>query len=243
MKHYHLNTVGSTNDYAKELLETNSLVAVSANYQTAGRGRKNRNWFGNFGDNLYLSIGIDHSKIKVKSNLVLYQAIGCLAVKRTIETLTGFKSTRIKYPNDLIVKSEDQWKKLCGVLAEHSFIGNQCQTTVIGVGVNIRQTEFTGEIAETAISLSNMGFDLDIDNILPILINNFEYFFSLSSKELMRLWKNELKIENKDVRIVGENAAYIVKQMKEDGQLELINTQTGKIRIINNGDSIRYDLD
>ena len=243
MQHYHLNTINSTNDYAKELLETEPLVAVSADHQTAGRGRKNKNWLGNFGDNLYLSIGIDHSKVKVKSNLVLYQAIGCLAVKKSIEALTKLRSLRIKYPNDLMVRSGGSRKKICGVLAEHSFIGQDCQSTVIGIGVNIRQKDFPVEISDTAISLHNLGYDIQLDDMTSVLISDIEFYLKKSSKELMKIWKNELNIENKSVKIVGEDGSYFVKQLKEDGQLELVNTQTSDIRIINNGDSIRYDLD
>ena len=243
MQHYHLNTISSTNDYAKELLETEPLVAVSADHQSAGRGRKNKIWFGNFGDNLYLSIGIDHSKVKVKSNLVLYQAIGCLAVKKSIEALTKLKSLRIKYPNDLMVRFGENRKKICGVLAEHSFIGQDCQNTVIGIGVNIRQKEFPAEISDTAISLLNLGYDIQLNDMTSVLISDLDFYLKKSSNELMRIWKKELNIENKSAIIVGEEGSYFVKRLMEDGQLKLVNTKTDDIRIINNGDSIRYDLD
>jgi biotin-(acetyl-CoA carboxylase) ligase len=50
---FHLPRVTSTNDYARELLRTYPYVLVSAQHQTAGRGRKGRAWIGDHGANIY----------------------------------------------------------------------------------------------------------------------------------------------------------------------------------------------
>ena len=51
------NTVDSTNKYAKEHLdELEDQTVIYANMQTAGRGRLQRKWYSNSGDNIYASI-------------------------------------------------------------------------------------------------------------------------------------------------------------------------------------------
>jgi hypothetical protein len=68
---------------------------------------------------------------------------------------------------------------------------------------------------------------------------------------LFEMWKQELKIIGKKVAIVGEDEPYgffrkanlwKVRHILSDGRLEAYSTITGEKRIIDNGDSIRYEI-
>src|SRR5262249_10358506 len=57
---------------------------------------------------------------------------------------------RIRWPNDLLVDG----RKVCGILAEAASAGGErVQHVVLGIGINLEQSEFPGDLAERATSL------------------------------------------------------------------------------------------
>lgn len=117
MEYFHYKIITSTSDYAKILLENNDEVIVTADYQTAGRGRNRNTWVGSDYENVFLSYGINHFNPINFKQAALYQAIGCLAVSNTLrkcnETVSSEPASikqpihisnttfKIKYPNDI----------------------------------------------------------------------------------------------------------------------------------------------
>lgn len=123
----------STNSRLVEAAQTASIhgLVCLAERQTAGRGRRGRNWFSPFGGNLYLSLGWSfNAGVSTLEGLSL--AVG-VALARTLEQL-GIEGALLKWPNDLLI---DQGK-VAGILIETvGDMDSHCQV-VIGVGVNVR---------------------------------------------------------------------------------------------------------
>jgi prevent-host-death family protein len=63
-------------------------------------------------------------------------------------------------------------------LVEHSFSGSSCQSSVIGIGVNINQSEFPEELIDIATSIKALGYNFECFKILPNLIDNILNFLS-----------------------------------------------------------------
>jgi len=149
---FYQRSVTSTNDVAKEAGQDRSLrrAVFIADEQTAGKGRKGRTWASPRGDGLYMSFllrpDIDPSRI---SGLTLMAAV---ALTDAIASTTGL-SAGIKWPNDILIGG----KKTAGILTESLLNMDGVDFIVCGIGINVAQPRFDGELADTATSLAMSG--------------------------------------------------------------------------------------
>lgn len=154
MNKIHFDIIGSTNDYAKELLDKSSHnlkslneTIIYADEQTGGRGRVNRHVH-------CPATGIYVSMIYVPENPVtnaaLLTATTAVAISRAIKKVYN-KDTSIKWVNDLYYEG----KKVCGILTEGwvNYNTSTVDAAVIGFMVNIATTDFPDELKDKAISL------------------------------------------------------------------------------------------
>lgn len=245
IKKYFFKEISSTNDVAKELLVNDDLIVVSAECQTKGKGRNENKWIGNSGENIYCSFGIKH-KLSISINqVIIYQAIGAIvsaqALRKATERAANFK---IKYPNDVMAQMPDNsFGKICGVLAEHTFQGSICTESVIGIGVNINQTIFSGITANTPTSLKLLcNRDFSTNEILELMTDNFLNIYNLDYSKLFGIWNAELNFNNKRVKVKDRVGNYEICELLQEGKVKIKNLDSNKIEYIDNGDSIRYDL-
>ena len=141
----HLDTLGSTNDRARELAVTGAPhgTVVAAERQTAGRGRQGRTWSAPRGRALTLSVLVRLEPPELEA-LPLAAAV---AVAEACEVLAGVKCT-IKWPNDVWIDG----RKVAGILIEARPTE---RWAVIGIGLNVNTTadELAEELRATATSL------------------------------------------------------------------------------------------
>ena len=146
-----LSLTDSTNDDARRaaLGGANSGHTVVADRQQAGRGSQGRVWSSPGGLDLYLSI-VDRPPLSIAALPPLTLAVG-LGVASAVDALLGatLPGARVKWPNDVWLDG----KKCAGVLVEASSQGEQLQSLVIGIGLNLNRLAFEGELAESATSL------------------------------------------------------------------------------------------
>jgi len=128
--------IDSTNTVALSwaLKNARSGYVVVAEQQSAGRGRRGRNWVSPFGCNLYCSVvwGFQNGAAALEG---LSLAVG-VAVARALKTI-GISQVEMKWPNDVL------WggRKLAGILLEMSGdAAGHCQV-VIGIGINVSMTD------------------------------------------------------------------------------------------------------
>lgn len=237
--HFQYQTVSSTNDVARELLQRFPVVLVSALYQTHGRGRHGREWLGEFGKNIYCSLGVRHDHPLSACEAASYLALGALALWETVSVLTTTPELfRVKYPNDLLGRCPDgTWRKLAGVLVEHVRKPDE-HLTVVGIGLNVQQTSFPPSLAQTATSLALLGFDITPEEALQRLKHSLEVLVPLSPAELLQCWRGLLNIEGQRILVHGEPGIWTARRLYDDGRLEI--EHNGHRIIITDGDSIRY---
>ncbi|RAP23104.1 biotin--[acetyl-CoA-carboxylase] ligase [Candidatus Marinamargulisbacteria bacterium SCGC AG-343-K17] len=144
-------TIDSTNETAKRLLSfgRKSSVAIISKKQTNGKGQYGRVWESSSSDGLYYSLLLKGSRfpkdLSGAENRVIVSNI------QNIISLISGEKTEFKEPNDIYLDD----KKLGGVLIE-SFPNHKneyCDAVIIGIGLNINQKEFSGELEKKAISL------------------------------------------------------------------------------------------
>ena len=147
------DTLDSTNIRAKQLAQEGAPdgAVVTADLQTAGRGRMDRSFQSPRGKGVYLTALLrPHLP---PERLLPVTAMAGVAVCDAVEELCGVRPG-LKWPNDPVLGG----RKLCGILTELSLEGEtgRVQYLVLGIGVNVGQTaeDFSPEVAEVATSLS-----------------------------------------------------------------------------------------
>jgi len=240
IERFHFKEISSTNDYAKELIKDKSLIAVSADFQLSGRGRNSKVWEGEAFKNIYLSFAINHKNHKPYQFPSRYQALGALLVFNVLSKYISENNIRIKYPNDIYLM-DNGFKKVSGILIEHSIHGKNAEYSIIGIGINISQNKFSDEIRNNTTSLNNLGFEVNLNTIYDQLILEFEKLIFKSELEIFIDWREKLNIINKNVFQIGRNRYAYIKHINDDCSLLAFDENNFEIRV-DNGDSIRYEL-
>lgn len=131
-----LKSVDSTNEEARRhISDIDNLSVLSAYEQTAGRGQRGNTWTSNAGENLMFSIVLKYPTVMAKDHFALNE-VAALSVADFLRTY-GIQA-KIKWPNDIYVDD----RKICGILIENSFRGQEISSSVIGIGLNINQRNF-----------------------------------------------------------------------------------------------------
>ncbi|TDH24083.1 biotin--[acetyl-CoA-carboxylase] ligase [Segetibacter sp. 3557_3] len=134
-----LSEVGSTNNYAMERVQAQMAEHGStwfANHQTAGKGQRGKSWITAPGENITMSIVLDCTGLPIHRQFDLHAVIA-VAGRKFLEAYAG-DDTRIKWPNDLYWKD----RKAGGILIENVVRGNHWKFAVVGIGINVNQTQF-----------------------------------------------------------------------------------------------------
>lgn len=124
-------------------------TCVFAHEQTKGKGQRSKQWISNKDENIILSIIVAPYGLPPAQQFSLSMAVA-LGVYRFFNHYAG-DETRIKWPNDLYWRD----RKAGGILIENSLQGNSWQWAVIGIGINLNQTQFP-ELENKAVSLKQI---------------------------------------------------------------------------------------
>ena len=145
---YHFFKTDSTNRVAMELGYAGEPegAVVLAEEQTAGRGRAGRSWHSERGAGLYVTLLLRPKLSPVQAPLLTMLA--GLSAHTAVLAQTGL-SAELKWPNDLLLNG----KKLGGILTEMHAEPNAVRFVIIGIGINVSQEKFPGELGATATSL------------------------------------------------------------------------------------------
>jgi len=217
-----LNEVESSNNYATGLA-LHGLAqhghAVLARFQSAGKGQRGRSWQGAPGQNIALSVILDMKGVSISRNFELSMAIA-LGVYDFFSHFAGEK-TRIKWPNDIYWSD----RKAVGILIENSIKGQNWQWGVAGMGINMNQSAFTGEMAAKAVSLRQItGKSYDIEEAAKTLCSYLENRYQTFLKDPERLltaYNQVLYKKDQPVTVLykGQNIEVTIHMVDAAGRL------------------------
>jgi len=236
--HEHHTVLGSTNDralaWAREGAPHGALV--TADEQTAGRGRRGRTWCSTPGLNLYTSVVLHLSSLGATSAaLSLAVAVG---LREGLDGL-GLPPVDLKWPNDLLIEG----RKLGGILCESRWQGPQVQA-VVGFGVNLHQREFPPELEGTATSFARHGVLRPRAEVLASLLEALEDavevfltngFAPLRDRYVRHCpWLGE-RLTVEDPEAPGQRIDVFAEDVSLDGRL-LVRDAAGRSRHLTSGE-------
>ena len=160
------SNIASTQDTARQIALDGHLLpfAITAETQSAGRGRRGKSWDSPQGG-LWLTLAL-----AVPSPEAIRQSamVAAHAVASVVLTETGVR-TLIKWPNDLLVKR----RKVCGILAE-TLVRPGTTTLLVGIGLNVNNAVPPDQLPHVTSLRGELGRTIDVLPLCASILNMVE---------------------------------------------------------------------
>jgi BirA family transcriptional regulator, biotin operon repressor / biotin---[acetyl-CoA-carboxylase] ligase len=168
----HHRLTDSTNERAKELALADAPhgTLVTADEQSAGRGRQGRAWSAEPGEALLLSLVL-------RSLDELLPLRAAVAVAQSLPV-----PAQIKWPNDVWIGG----KKVSGILVEGR---PQEGWAVLGIGLNVATRSFPDELSEIATSLALEGLSTSREEVLRSLLASLDRLLVADAADVLAAWQ------------------------------------------------------
>ena len=208
MKIFKLENTDSTNNYCKKLVsEIREDAVVIAKTQSGGHGTKGRS-FSSCKGGVYLSkLAFYPCKAKDSFKLMIKSALA------VVMTLKAFNvNAVIKWPNDVFVNG----KKICGILIENNFQGDDVFYSITGIGINVNN-ELPEGLSDIAISVKQIVGEQNIDAVSSTLIYNLNRDYTVEE------YKKYSCVLGKEITVIkgGKIFKALAADITSDGRLVL----------------------
>lgn len=205
-----LKEVDSTNTYLKQALSNSTPFAegtvIMAEAQLAGRGQTHNSWHSQAGLNLTFSILLNPHFLPVDKQFELNKAMS-LALNDVLEKYFGAEA-KIKWPNDSYIGQD----KIGGMLIENILQGDRIKHAIIGIGLNVNQTDFPLSLQNVTSFKKILHTDYDLKMLLAEICKSVEArYLQLRAGNIAQIHQSYLK----KLYLLGEWAKF-----KMDGRIE-----------------------
>jgi BirA family transcriptional regulator, biotin operon repressor / biotin---[acetyl-CoA-carboxylase] ligase len=235
---YHFFRTDSTNRVGMELGYAGEPegAVILAEEQSAGRGRAGRSWQSERAAGIYLTLLL-RPKISPMQAPLLTMMAG-LSAHAAIQTQTGLRLD-LKWPNDLMLNS----KKLGGILTEMHADTSLVRFVIVGIGINVNQEKFPGELNTMATSLrAETGKNQSRLELLARLLREFESDYNRFLREgaasvTERFTKASSYAVGKRVRVTNGRESFtgVTAGLAPEGLLQ-VEREDGKTIMVIAGD-------
>ena len=208
-------------------------LIILADSQTDGKGRLGRTWYSAPGTGVYIST-------LIRPNLPPEQLpiLTLMAGLATVIAVNEFSSNRaqLKWPNDLLLNG----KKIAGVLCEYH--PKNIPAVIIGIGINVNQTQFPADIKEIATSLKlETGEEINRTSLIKQLITQLDFQYSELKKykveTLIKNWTRHTDLFGKTITLKKSSQSITGKAIRLDnlGRLVIAN-ESGEETALDSGE-------
>ncbi|WAC41484.1 biotin--[acetyl-CoA-carboxylase] ligase [Pedobacter sp. SL55] len=171
-----LSAVDSTNNYLKNLTSNSEPLpegtVIMAEHQFAGRGQLGNVWYAEPGKNLTFSLLLRPSFIAIEQQFVLNMLVSVALNEVLLKYLPNGLS--VKWPNDIFLDD----KKIGGILIENVIVGRVIKQSIIGIGLNINQSVFDGELKDRTVSIAQiLQQDVNLMALLAEICTQIEQLY------------------------------------------------------------------
>jgi BirA family biotin operon repressor/biotin-[acetyl-CoA-carboxylase] ligase len=213
----------STNDLMAQMSAKNKLhegAIIITNHQTKGKGQRGNRWDSPAGKNLTFSLFLKPNFLKPSQQFELNR-IASLALLDVIKVLSSEAKVFVKWPNDLMLNK----KKVAGILIENSINQNGISECIVGIGLNVNQTE---NLLPSATSLSKQfEREFDLEKVLLQIVQRLEHYYLIGRSGDFRFihesYESNLYLKDKVAfyeDVIGKFNG-IIRKVHADGVLEI----------------------
>lgn len=226
------DTLDSTQEEVRRhISELDNLSVTAALYQTSGKGQRGNRWDSEKGRNLMFSIllrpGLGGVPEVPAPGQFFISLVASLAVHATLQDY-GI-SSKIKWPNDIYAGN----KKICGMLIENTLGPKGIKESIIGIGLNVNQTDFPPQLMNPTSMARLTHREYDIKEVLDKLLGHFTDFLGTPAGQLRESYLSHLFRLGERAEYVdtasGESFEGIIKGITDDAFL-LVEKSGGEIR-------------
>lgn len=220
----HFDKIDSTNNWGKNnahILPKDKITIITAEEQTAGRGRFQKRWFSTPAENICATFCFFvEEKFEPIGNIPQVLAISTV---QTLEALGVY--SKLKWPNDILVSG----KKIAGILCEAISVENQV-CVVLGIGINVNMSiEILKTIDQSATSLKvEMGSVFDVNELFLQLqhcfVQQLQRFFQEGFIPFLSLYRRRFNLLPGDRLSIFDNRLHWegnFHSISEDGSIRL----------------------
>ena len=193
---------------------------VAAGRQSAGRGRRGRDFFSPDGG-IYFSFTANN-KDGTAPTLI------CGAAVANVLSRLGYEP-EIKWVNDVLIGG----KKVCGILAEAVTGTPLC---VIGVGINVTSGAIPKELSDIASSLEDTApCTASREEMIGSILAEYERLEALPQDEIIKIYKQYLRLLSREIVIKETGERCRALDLTLAGELR-VRTESGEIRDLVSGE-------
>lgn len=232
-----LDEVTSTNDYASTLLSKSSPnegTVISTYNQSKGRGQIGRNWYSGVDNNLTLSIILYPRFLSIPESFYLSMVLS-LALAELVSNLIEGQTVKIKWPNDIFVDN----KKIAGLLIQQNLQGNNINSTIFGIGLNVNQLSFPSELPNPISLRIITATNYNLKLIETMLLTIFSKWYGILKEG------NKYKIKQEYLNLLykrGELSLFVTSDQKTIKGEIIGVSEEGKILIATDNQLFSYNL-
>lgn len=195
----------STNTYIKEHAgELEPYTAVTASFQSAGRGQRGNSWESEPGKNLLLSmLFVPPEHIVPARQFLISQAVSTGMLYSLAKLLVKYETppVTVKWPNDIYIGD----RKVAGILIENTISAEGgIARSIVGVGLNVNQRVFRSDAPNPVSLIEFTGMELDLREVAETVADDMAMFLGglkychegsealglLRSRYLAALWRS-----------------------------------------------------
>jgi len=188
MNYIKFDTITSTNDFLKrygKITDLPDFFYVAADFQTKGRGQKVNTWQSECCRNILISFWL-RPNIAVQDQQIL-SAVTALSLVKVLQKF-NIPGVKIKLPNDILSGN----KKIAGILIENSIKKNTWQNSVIGIGLNVNQTDFV-QLPDATSMKKITGQNYNRQEIIDLLQTELKNHYTMPSHKIMTEFERLIK--------------------------------------------------
>lgn len=213
----------STNDLmaqmsAKKQLHEGAIIITK--HQTKGKGQRGNQWDSPEGKNLTFSVFLKPNFLQAAQQFELNRMVS-LALLDVVKNLSSEAKVFVKWPNDLILNK----RKVAGILIENSINQSGISESIIGIGLNVNQTD---ELLPTASSLAKQ-FDkkIKLEKVLLDIVQRLEHYYLIlrsgDFRFIHELYESKLYLKDKVAYFEDSIGKFngIIRRVHPDGVLEI----------------------
>lgn len=187
-----VDAIDSTNSYARELFRRDPFekaVCIVAKEQLKGRGQRGTHWNSRPGQNLTFSVVLPKPQVSLSHQFLLSAAVATSLV-RTLRLL-HIPRLKLKWPNDIMAANY----KIGGILIENSVSEGVLAASILGIGLNVNQTDFGNLPSASSLKLlTGQHYVLEeiLDKVLGQIEKDFKEISDSNEATIMEAYKKKL---------------------------------------------------